>query len=79
MNKKPEPVLIDARSGGSEKARPRDQGSSRNGKRPDVDAILTIGHGGRSVQYLAEVKKRMTRSLIEHTVGRRSGRAGGFG
>jgi len=33
-------------------------------KRPDVDAIVTLRHGRKTLQYVAEVKRRLTPSLI---------------
>jgi hypothetical protein len=64
MNATPEQTIVDAAMQALNElgldARARLGGS----KRPDVDAMVTLRHDGRTLRYVAEVKRRLAPSLI---------------
>lgn len=64
MNKKSERAIIEAAIAALKDLGLNAQARMAGTRQPDVDAIVTIRHGGSTVQYFAEVKRRLAPSLI---------------
>ncbi|HYC59205.1 MAG TPA: type IV toxin-antitoxin system AbiEi family antitoxin [Thermoanaerobaculia bacterium] len=64
MNKSSEQAIIEAAIAALNDVGVDARARNARGKRADVDAIVTLRHGNRTLEYVAEVKRRLTPALI---------------